>query len=318
MKNNTPIAVTSRSFSKHPLLRKELLEKYNDVLFNDEGISFDKDSLIKFAQKRKKLITALEVIDEAVLSALPDLEVISKYGVGLDMLDKEAFIKYGIRLGWEGGVNKRSVSELTVSFMISILRHVMHCNLDIRDGNWINRKGKQLTGSTVGIVGCGHIGKDLVKILKPFNCKILVHDILNYSDFYEKYEVKSVELEELLRKSDIITLHLPLDNSTRNILNAERLLQMKLGAILINTARGGLVDEEALYERLYQGYLGGAAFDVFAVEPPQNFKLLSLKNFLATSHIGGSSEEAILAMGRSSINGLEKNSLPKPNAPLGT
>ena len=113
-------------------------------------------------------------------------------------------------------------------------------------------------------------------------------------------------LEELLRGSDIVTLHVPLDDSTRNMLNASRLAMMKPGALLINTARGGLVDEEALKRMLMDGRIAGAGFDVFATEPPQDLELLGLPNFLSTPHIGGSSEEAILAMGRAAIEGLEE------------
>ena len=119
MKNNTPIAVASRSFSQHPVLRPELLERYSDVRFNDEGVALGGESLIEFARGRSKLIIALEKIDETILTALPELEVISKYGVGTDMLDKSALIRHGIRLGWTGGVNKRSVTELAIALMIS-------------------------------------------------------------------------------------------------------------------------------------------------------------------------------------------------------
>jgi D-3-phosphoglycerate dehydrogenase len=116
MRDATPIAVASRSFSKHPVLRAELLERYSNVKFNDEGLSLQGEMLIEFARGCRKIITALERIDESILSALPELEVISKYGVGTDMLDKQALIRHGIRLGWTGGVNKRSVAELAIAF----------------------------------------------------------------------------------------------------------------------------------------------------------------------------------------------------------
>lgn len=315
MKHTTPIAVTSRSFSQHPILRSELLKKYSHVRFNDAGIALKAEALIEFAGGRHKLITALEQIDEMILTALPQLEVISKYGVGTDMLDKQALIRHGIRLGWTGGVNKRSVAELSITFMLSILRNIPQSNHNVRNDTWKSHKGKQLTGRTVGIIGCGHIGKDLTTILLAFNCKVLVHDIQTFPEFYKSSKIEPVELEELLRRSDIVTLHVPLDSSTRNILSAERLKLMKPGAVLINTARGGLVDEKALKQRLINGDLAGAGFDVFATEPPQDIELLHLPNFLGTPHIGGSSEEAILAMGRAAIRGLDENALPSANYP---
>ncbi len=310
MKNDASIAVTSRSFSRHPVLREELLERYSNVRFNDEGLALEGEQLIAYVRGRKKLITALEKVDESFLAVLPELEVISKYGVGTDMLDKEAMARHGVRLGWEGGVNRRSVSELALGFMLAMLRVTPLANREIREGIWKNRKGHSLSDRTVGIIGCGHIGKDLVGLLRAFGCKVLSHDVLDFADFYALNDVTPTDLHELLSTSDIVTLHVPLDESTRNILSAERLAMMKPDALLINTARGGLVDEVALKGLLQDNRLGGAAFDVFAEEPPSDTDLLILPNFFATPHVGGSSEEGILAMGRAAIRGLDINSLP--------
>lgn len=315
MTDATPIAVASRSFSRHPVLRRELLDRYADVRFNDEGVALAGASLIAFARGRRKLITGLERVDEAFLTALPELQVISKYGVGTDTLDKEALIRHGVRLGWTGGVNRRSVAELAVSFMIALLRHVPATNLEIRAGEWKNRMGRQLSGRTVGIIGCGHIGKDLTTILCAFDCSVLAHDILDFPEFYAAHRVEAVGLEDLLRRADVVTLHVPADRTTRNMLNAERLALMKPEAILVNTARGGLVDEGALKTMLREGRLAGAAFDVFEPEPPTDVDLLRLPNFLCTPHIGGSSEEAILNMGRAAIVGLDHNRIPTADFP---
>jgi phosphoglycerate dehydrogenase-like enzyme len=315
MSASTPIAVASRSFSRHPVLRSELLVKYSDVRFNDEGVVLAGASLAEFARGRRKLITGLERIDESILAALPELEVISKYGVGTDMLDKQAMIRRGVRLGWTGGVNKRSVSELAIAFMLSLLRQIPLVGREVREGIWTNRTGRELSGRIVGVIGCGNIGKDLVPILGAFGCKVLSHDILDFPEFYAAHPVEPVGLEELLRRSDIVTLHVPLDESTRNMLSAERLALLKPGALLINTARGGLVDEVAVKAMLMDGRLAGAGFDVFATEPPADVSLLRLPNFLATPHIGGSSEEAILAMGRAAIRGLDDNLVPSADYP---
>ncbi|MFC2088232.1 phosphoglycerate dehydrogenase [Calditrichota bacterium] len=317
MKDNTPTAVASRSFSKHPVLRAELLEKYSNVRFNDEGLSLSGKALIDFAKGRQKIITALEKIDEEFLVASPELKVIAKYGVGHDMIDKQAMIKYGICLGWKGGVNKRSVSEMALSFMISLLHLIPQTNHEIRNGTWKNRKGKCLSNRIVGIIGCGNIGKDLTVLLQPFECKILVNDILDFPDFYSKYGLEPVGLEELLKSADIVTLHVPLDSSTRNMMNRDRLKLLNSETILLNLARGGLVDEEALKQMLKNGGLAAAGFDVFTTEPPVDQELLNLPNFLSTPHIGGSSEEAILAMGRAAIEGLDNNRIPSDDYPLG-
>jgi len=299
------VAITSRSFSKHPILRDEVLKRYPDAKFNDAGLSLNGNSLIEFLQGYEKAITALEVIDDSILSHLPNLKVISKVGVGLDMIDLHALKKYGVKLDWSGGVNKRSVSELVVSFAIALLHRAVFANSEVKKGKWYQPKGFQLSNCTFGIIGFGHIGKDLVKLLKPFDCKILAHDIRNFKEFYKKNKVKSVGIEELIKKSDVVTLHLPLNESTKNFMNEERLQMLKSNAILINLARGGLIDEDALKQILLENKIAGAALDVFAIEPPADTEFALMNNVLVTPHIGASTEEAILAMGMAAIDGLD-------------
>ncbi len=311
MKSIVRVAVCSRSFSRNPVLRAELLELYENVTFNDQGIQLSGDSLVEFLRGHEKAITALEVVDAGVLARLPELKVIGKYGVGLDMIDLAAMRAHGKRLGWTGGVNRRSVSELVISSAIAMLRHVPAAHREVLAGTWRQHLGGYLTGRTVGIVGCGHIGKDLVPLLKAFECRILVHDILDFPEFYARHSIEPVGLETLLRQSDVVTLHVPLDDSTRGMLDAGRLALLKPTAVLINAARGGLVDELALKRALQTNKLAAAAFDVFAVEPPADQELLQLPNFLATPHIGGSAHEAVLAMGRAAIRGLDENAVPE-------
>ena len=299
------VAVASRSFSRHPELRALVLERYSDAKFNDEGLSLHGNSLIEFLSGYEKAITALEVIDDSILSHLPNLKVISKYGVGLDMIDLHALKKYGVKLDWSGGVNKRSVSELVVSFAIALLHRAVFANSEVKKGKWYQPKGFQLSNCTFGIIGFGHIGKDLVKLLKPFDCKILAHDIRNFKEFYKKNKVKSVGIEELIKKSDVVTLHLPLNESTKNFMNEERLQMLKSNAILINLARGGLIDEDVLKKMVLEKRIAGAALDVFEIEPPIDKELLTMDNVLITPHIGGSTEEAILAMGVAAIDCLD-------------
>jgi phosphoglycerate dehydrogenase-like enzyme len=305
------VAVCSRSFSKNTILRAELLSRYPNVKFNDAGIQLSGQSLVEFLKGHEKAITALEVIDEHILSCLPELQVIGKYGVGLDMIDLAAMRMHGKRLGWTGGVNRRSVSELVISCAIAMLRHVPAANREVLSGVWRQHVGGNLSGRTVGIVGCGHIGKDLVPLLKVFGCSVLANDIEDFPAFYSLHGVEPVSLEALLGRSDVVTLHVPLNDSTRGLLHAGRLALLKPGAVLINAARGGLVDEQELKRLLIEGRVAAAAFDVFEEEPPQDRELLALPNFLATPHIGGSAHEAMLAMGRAAIDGLDVNEIPK-------
>jgi len=307
----TRVAVCSRSFSRHPVLRDELLERFPNATFNDDGLKLAGGGLIAFLKGHDKAITALETLDGALFAALPEIKVFSKYGVGFDMIDLGAMIKAGVKLGWTGGTNKRSVSELVISFAVQLLRHTPKAQAEVLGGTWRQHIGRQLSHCTVGIVGCGFVGKDLAVLLRAFGCRVLAHDILEFAEFYAEHEVEPMGLEELLKSSDVVTLHLPSDDSTANILSTERLALMKPDAIVINAARGGLIDEDALKTALIENRLGGAALDVFLMEPPQDQELLELSNFIVTPHLGGSAEEAILAMGRAAIRGLNENQFPE-------
>lgn len=300
----TPVAVTSRSFSRHEILRAELQERYERVTFNDEGVSLGGDDLVAFLAGHPLAITALERIDELVLARLPELRAISKVGVGIDMLDLDAMERHGVRLAWSQGTNSRSVSELTLAFMLALLRHLPTVTRLVRDGEWRQVQGRTLTGQTVGIIGFGHVGRDLAALLSAFSCRVLAYDIAPLEDLPPHVEQSS--LESLLAASEIVTLHTVLSDDTRNLLDGKQMRAMRRGALLINTSRGGLVDEQALLEALSSGHLGGAALDVFSVEPPLDSPLLGLDQVIATPHIGGSTAEAVLAMGRAAIAGLGK------------
>jgi phosphoglycerate dehydrogenase-like enzyme len=298
------VAVAARSFNRNPQLRDELRLTYPDATFSDVDEVLDGDALVSFLRGHDCAIVGLERIDERVLSQLPELRVISKYGVGLDGLDIDAIARRGVKLAWMGGVNRRSVSELTLAFAIALFHRVPECETALRRGAWHKVAGRQLTGKTVGIIGCGFVGQDLVRLLTPFQCRVLAHDIRDYPEFYAAHQVTPVGLDELLRRADLVTLHVPLDGSTRRMIGAAQMAQMKKGSCLINAARGGLVDEAALADALERGHLAGAAFDVFEIEPDANPRLLALPTFVGTPHIGGSAFEAQLAMGRAAIDGI--------------
>jgi phosphoglycerate dehydrogenase-like enzyme len=306
----TRIAVASRSFSRNAQLRSELSARYPEVTYTESPTVLDGEPLVAMLRGHDRAIVGLERIDERVLAQVPELRVISKYGVGLDALEIAAIARRGIKLGWTGGVNRRSVSELTLSFAIALLHRVPEGDLALRRGEWKKVVGRQLTGRTIGIVGCGFVGQDLVKLLAPFECRVLANDIRDYPEFYAAHRVTPVSLPQLLDESDIVTLHVPLDRTTTGMIGAAELARMRPGTIIINAARGGLIDEDALAAALESGRLAGAACDVYAIEPDANPRLLALPSFLGTPHIGGSTEEAQLAMGRAAIDGLETNRVP--------
>jgi D-3-phosphoglycerate dehydrogenase len=309
------VAVASRSFSRNEALRRELQARYPDARFNNTGRTLAGADLVQHLDGCDGAIIALERIDAGVLDALPRLKTISKYGVGLDSLDLAAMEQRGVALGWTPGVNRRSVAELVIAFAIALLHRVPEASTELRNGVWRQLVGRELTGRTIGIIGCGNVGKEVAALFRAFGCRVLANDIVDYASFYQEHGVLPVPIERLIAESDVVTLHVPYDASTANILDGERLAAMKSGAVLINTARGGLVDEATLVQLLSAGHLAGAAFDVFATEPPEDAALLSAPGFLATPHIGGSSEEAILAMGRAAIDGLADARRPSEIVP---
>jgi D-3-phosphoglycerate dehydrogenase len=303
--NDTPVAIASRSFSRDARLRDELLQRYPRARFNDTGHTLAGDALVEFLRGHPNAITGLEALDEKLFRAVPELRVVSKYGVGLDMIDVDAARRHGVRIWWTPGVNRQAVAELTVCLMIALCRRVVPLAIDAREGRWHQPVGRQLSSATVGILGCGHVGQQVARLCLAFGAGVLAHDIRTYDHFYRETGVRPVTLDVLLAESDILTIHVPLDASTRGMIGARELARMKASAFLLNTARGGIVDESALKHALVDRRLAGAACDVFAEEPPVDPGLLTLPTFLATPHIGGSTQESVLAMGRAAIAGLD-------------
>lgn len=306
MSRTRPVAVASHSFSKNGRLREELLAKYPSARFNDTGVPLAGEPLIRFLSGHEKAISGLEVLDDDLFRAVPELRLVSKYGVGLDTLDLDAARRHNVVVRWTPGVNSQAVAELAVAFMVALSRDIIPLADEVRAGRWPHhRNGRQLSSAVVGILGCGHVGQHVTRICRAFGARVLAHDIRTYDAFYRDAGVQPVPLESLLRESDIVTIHVPLDRSTRGLIGAAELELMKPRALLVNTARGGIVDEGALKEALIARQIAGAAFDVFAEEPPTDPELLALRNFIATPHIGGGTEDAVLAMGRAAIVGLD-------------
>ena len=307
MNTKDMICVTSRSFSNNTVLKEELISVYKNVKFNTTGKSLQGADLKNFLLVGTKAIIALEPIDENLLSNLPDLKVISKFGVGLDSIDKQALKRHNVRLGWEPGVNKRSVAELVISFAISLVHRIPEALEVVNNGLWTQVIGNLLENKTIGIIGCGNIGQELIHLLKPFGCRILINDILDLTDVCLELNITQVSLDKLLMESDIISIHVPYDETTKMLLNKEKLKKVKLGAGIINLSRGGIIDENQLDKCVRDGNISGAFLDVLNDEPFISSRLASNPKIIITPHIGGSSEEAILAMGRAAIRGLEVN-----------
>jgi phosphoglycerate dehydrogenase-like enzyme len=190
---------------------------------------------------------------------------------------------------------------------------VIATNVAMRAGaRPLGRMGRQLTGRVVGVHGCGEIGKEFVRLLQPFECEVLACDIKDYGEFYARYSVMPVDFDELLARSEVLSIHLTVTDRTRRLYTAEVLDRLRPDCVLINTARGHIIDEAALRERLKSGRIAAAGIDTFAIEPADDDELLQLPNFLATPHIGAGSIEARWRMGTSAIDGLKNNFIPEP------
>jgi D-3-phosphoglycerate dehydrogenase len=301
------VAVTSPYFDFFPELKAEFIARYPDSKFPKDRHRMREDELIDYLRGYEAAVIGLDRFTEKVCAALPELNIVSLCSAGVDHIDPAILNRHGIRMWWAAGINKVSVSELTVCYMVLAIRRVHPFSTLLRQGKWTGPIGfgGDLRGKTVGIHGCGHIGKEVVKLLQPYGVEILACDRVDISEFCQEYGVQSVSADELYARSDVLTIHLSRNATTLGLYTGAVLDKMKKGAILINVARGSIVDEAALKERLENGHLAAAAFDVFAVEPANGNPLLDVPNFFASPHIGATTRESWEAMLRSGMHGVE-------------
>ena len=298
MINKKKIFICSRTFYNNLELRSELERLFQNIKFNKTNKSLDGKSLVNFLKGSEIAVVGLEKMKLKTLSQLPDLKAIVKYGVGLDKIDLGYLKKNKINFFHFPGFNKRSVSELVLSFMLSVSRKLIELNSLAKKNTWVQITGNNLSEKKIGIIGCGFIGKDLINLLKPFKCKIYVNDIINIDDCLIKNKIIFKEKKDIFSECDFISIHIPFNKKNKNLINKRYLKLMKSTATLINTSRGGIVDEEDLYKVLKNKSIGSAYFDVLNIEPPKkNSKILKLKNFFISPHIGGSTKESILKGG---------------------
>ena len=224
-------------------------------------------------------------------------QIIARVGVGLDNIDQDAAKEKNIRVinAVEGAIT--AVAELVIGLMLSMAREIPRADREIRNGNWIKKElmGSELQGKYLGIVGLGNIGKRLGKLAKSLHMNIIGYDVVPIDDEFSKdVGLMKADLDTLLSSADYVSLHVPLLENTHHMINAEKLKLMKNTARIINTSRGGVIDEEALYNSLKDGSLAGAALDVFEAEPAIGNRLITLPNFVATPHMGAQTKEAQL------------------------
>lgn len=300
------LVVTSPSFSKNEVLEKEISKYFKDVKLNLDGKRFDKQELVEYIGDAELVIAGLEPFDKEVVENLSHVKMISKYGVGLNNIDLQSCKAKNIAIGWTGGVNKLSVAEMTLGYMLMLCRNLFVTSNKLKNGIWDKSGGFQLSGKKIGIVGVGYIGKELVRLLKPFGCEIYVNDIIDQDKYYRENGLIEASKEEIYKTCDVVTIHTPFDDSTKDMINIEIFKMMKRSSFIINSARGGIINEYDLKFALQNKLIAGAAIDAYIEEPPTDSELIKLESLICTPHIGGNAKEAIEAMGLSAIENLKE------------
>ncbi|MFH1351118.1 MAG: phosphoglycerate dehydrogenase [Pseudomonadota bacterium] len=229
-----------------------------------------------------------------IIERATDLKVIGRAGSGLDNVDVPAASQKGIVVMNTPEGNTITAAEHTFAMIMALSRNIPQATASLKEGKWEKKKlqGRELFNKTLGLIGAGHIGRIVGERAKGMKMKVIVYDPYIKPDTIEKLDLEPVSLDELLQRADYITIHTPKTDETVNMINRETIARMKKGAMIINCARGGIVNEDDLYDALESGYLGGAALDVFSKEPPGDSKLMSLPNFICTPHLGASTREA--------------------------
>ena len=298
----TEILITTSSFGKRDSSLLQTLSgnglAYNLNPYSRKLTESEVSALIEQHQP-VGMIAGVEPLTRKVLEKAQRLKAISRAGVGMDSVDLQAARDLGIAVTNTPDAPTIPVAELTLGMVLSLLRRIHISDASIRHGEWVRPMGNLLHGKTVGLIGCGRIGSYLARLLSSFGCKILGYD--PFIDKNDKFSL--VGLEKILSDSDIITLHIPYNQENHHFINAERIQNMKKGSLLINAARGGLIDEDALYNALSSGHLGGAAMDCFEEEPYAG-KLKDLDSVLLTAHIGSYAQEGRVMMERQAVENL--------------
>lgn len=279
--------ITTVPFGNKNPLPFQLLEKAGmEYVVNPLNKKLTEDELISLIADFDILIAGTEIISDKVMASAPRLKFISRVGIGLDGVDLTAARKRGIKVSYTPDAPAPAVAELTIGLMLTLARSLHISNKQMHEKNWQRIFGRRLEEMTIGLIGYGRIGKRVYQHLKGFNCKnVLVNDLEPDTSITD---VKWVSKEEIYQQADLISLHLPLSHQTKDLINKTELMKMKKDAIVINTSRGGIINEQDLYDVLKLGHLESVGIDVFEIEPYQG-PLTELGNCFLTAHMGSMS-----------------------------
>lgn len=286
-----------------PLLQP-LLDAGFDLVWNPTGRFLTENELMGLLPGVVGTLAAVEPYTERVFANAPELRVVSRFGVGYDQIDVPAATRHRVAIAMAFGANHEAVADYALALMLTLADDVLMHHQQVKDGKWQMDFHPGFWGSTVGIVGLGRIGKAVARRCLAFGTTVLVYEPQPDTTFVREYAVRLVPLDTLLREADFVTLHLPASADTARFVNRERLALMKPTAFLVNTARGALVDEAALYDALTSGRLAGAGLDTFAEEPPWRSCLLSLPNVILSPHSAASDQRAKTAVLRRAVDSI--------------
>ena len=283
------VLITTVPFGDKNRLPLDLLKKSNiEYIINPLNKKLNEEELIKMIVDFDAIIAGTEKISEKVLTKANKLKHISRVGIGLDSVDLLAAEKKGIKVSYTPDVPAPAIAELTIGMMLTLLRSTHVSNSKMHNGEWHRVFGKRLSNVTIGLIGVGRVGIRVIKHLQGFDSPNILANDLSKSVKELDLPVQWVDKEKIFKEADVITLHLPLTGLTKNLIKQEHLMLMKKDAIIINTSRGGIINENDLYNVMKSGHLSGAAVDVYEKEPYSG-PLKEIERCLMTSHIGSMS-----------------------------
>lgn len=292
------ILVATRSFGSTSSKPWDVLSEAGfEIVKADMNIEMTENRLIELLKGVDGAIIGVVPMTKRVLESSSNLKVVSMHGVGVDHVDLSTAARLGIVIANCPGTNDQAVADLTIGLMIAIARKIPQVDRHLRQGGWGHHSGSELWCKTLGLIGMGRIGRGVAKRALGFEMKVLVYDPYVKQEQIDLPGVLLTSFEEVVKEADFLSLHAVCNEETRNMMNIDQFHKMKSSAFLINTARGGLIDETALYQALNSGIIAGAALDVFVEEPPAGSPLLTLENIILTPHIGAHTIEAIERMG---------------------
>ncbi len=298
------VTPTSLQPGKNEAMLDMLRAFSTDLVFNPTGRPLEAHELRELLADCDGYIAGLDQVTREAIEDCTKLKVISRYGAGYDRVDLAAASEKGIKVTNTPGVNAEAVGELTFGLILAAARKIPYLDRSTRAGGWVRSSGMEMFGKTIGIMGLGAIGKIVARCAQGFGMKVLAYDPYINLTYCSEHDIVSCTFEEVLAGANVISLHLPLLDSTRHLIDRAAFEKMQDGVILVNASRGGIIDEDAAYEALKSGKLGGLGLDAFENEPPKDSKLFEFDNVVATPHTGAHTKEATDNMARASIQNL--------------